>query len=82
MQWKSFFGTENKSIQISCETFGQHINSHFNDIIKTVESGVAPIPTQDFQLSRYACYLITLNHIIFFYQNDNIRLAGKGGKYS
>lgn len=36
-------------------------NSHFNDVIKMVESGIAPVPTQDFKLSRYACYLIAQN---------------------
>jgi DNA-damage-inducible protein D len=58
--WQNFEKVIKKA-QISCETFGQQVNSHFNDIIKMVESGVAPVPIQDYKLSRYACYLIAQN---------------------
>ena len=59
-KWDNFKNVIEKA-QTSCETFGQPIDSHFNDVIKMVESGVAPVPTQDFQLTRYACYLIAQN---------------------
>ena len=59
-EWRSFEKVVKKA-QISCETFEQPIDCHFVDITKMVEGGVAPVPIQDFQLTRYACYLIAQN---------------------
>lgn len=58
--WQNFQKVIEKA-KISCNTFGQLVDSHFNDFIKMVESGVAPVPIQDFKLTRYACYLIAQN---------------------
>lgn len=59
-EWRSFEKVVKKA-QIACETFEQPIDCHFVDITKMVEGGVAPVPIQDFQLTRYACYLIAQN---------------------
>lgn len=47
--------------KIACENFGQQVNYHFAEVGKMVEGCVAPVQIQDFQLTRYACYLIAQN---------------------
>ena len=59
-EWRSFENVIKKA-QIACKTFEQPADCHFVDITKMVEGGVAPVPIQDFQLTRYACYLIAQN---------------------
>jgi DNA-damage-inducible protein D len=47
---------------ISCEVSGNTASDHFNDIIKMVEIGSGAKREQvDYELSRYACYLIVQN---------------------
>ncbi len=59
-EWRNFERVINKA-KLSCEQFEQPIDAHFVDVNKMVKSGVAPIPVQDYKLSRYACYLIAQN---------------------
>jgi DNA-damage-inducible protein D len=58
--WQNFEQVIEKA-KTACEGFGQAIDSHFNDVIKMVKSGVAPKPSKDLKLTRYACYLIAQN---------------------
>ncbi len=58
--WQNFEQVIEKA-KIACEGFGQKVEDHFNDVIKMVKSGVAPKPTKDLKLNRYACYLIAQN---------------------
>lgn len=59
-KWDNFKNVIEKA-KIACENFGQQVNSHFAEVGKMVEGGVAPVQIQDFQLTRYACYLIAQN---------------------
>lgn len=58
--WQNFEEVVNKA-KVSCVTSGALENSHFTDVSKMVESGVAPVPKKDVMLTRYACYLIAQN---------------------
>ena len=58
--WQNFEQVIAKA-KTACEGFGQAVDSHFNDVIKMVKSGVAPKPSKDLKLTRYACYLIAQN---------------------
>lgn len=59
-EWRNFSKVIDKAKE-SCKKAGNVENSHFVDINKMVESGVADIPVKDIKLSRYACYLIVQN---------------------
>ena len=59
-EWRNFSKVIDKA-KISCKTSGEVENSHFVDVSKMVESGVADIPVRDIRLTRYACYLIAQN---------------------
>lgn len=59
-EWRNFSKVIDKA-KVSCKTSGEVETSHFVDINKMVESGVADIPVRDIKLSRYACYLIAQN---------------------
>jgi DNA-damage-inducible protein D len=59
--WQKF----QKSIsdaQIACERSGQAVSDHFNLQVKMIAAGKgAKRKTEDYHLSRYACYLIIQN---------------------
>lgn len=59
-EWRNFSKVIDKA-RVSCKTSGEVETSHFVDVNKMVESGVADIPVRDIKLSRYACYLIAQN---------------------
>ena len=59
-KWQNFEKVIDKAKE-ACENSGNVEISHFTDVSKMVESGVADIPVRDIQLSRYACYLIAQN---------------------
>lgn len=60
-EWRNFSKTISKAIE-ACAKSGNNVNDHFVEINKTI-----PMPKgahkgiQDYQLSRYACYLIVMN---------------------
>jgi DNA-damage-inducible protein D len=59
--WQNFTTALNKAI-ISCEVSGYATSDHFNEVIKMIEIGKGAERKQvDYQLSRYACYLIVQN---------------------
>ena len=59
-RWENFYEAIKRAI-ISCETNKTPVESHFREVTKMVKSGVAEKPIKDFQLTRYACYLIAQN---------------------
>ena len=60
-KWSNFENVIDRA-KTSCQTFGKPVNSHFADIGKLVDNGgVAPQIIKDYQLTRYACYLIAQN---------------------
>lgn len=59
-EWRNFSKVIDKAKE-SCVRSGNIEISHFVDVNKMVESGVADIPVRDIMLSRYACYLIAQN---------------------
>lgn len=59
-QWRNF---ENviKRAMIACENSGHSILDDFAEVSKIVEAGATSKPKKDYELSRYACYLIVQN---------------------
>ncbi len=61
-KWDNFKNVINKALQ-SCEASDIVVSSHFREVIPDAGNnpeGRRPIPN-DFQLTRYACYLIAQN---------------------
>jgi DNA-damage-inducible protein D len=59
--WQKFEAVVEKA-QKACKTSGYEVADHFNQMVKMVDIGSgAQRPTKDYQLSRYACYLIVQN---------------------
>lgn len=51
-----------QSFQVSDLTKDYNINDHFNQVVKTIITGKgAPKKVNDYQLSKYACYLVAQN---------------------
>lgn len=59
-QWRNFSRVIDKAM-LACKTSGFNVLDHFADASKIVEAGAAKKPILDYQLSRYACYLIMQN---------------------
>lgn len=59
-KWQNFENVIQKAKE-ACIKAGNVEISHFTDVSKMVEGGVADIPVRDIKLSRYACYLIVQN---------------------
>lgn len=59
-RWENFINAINKAIS-SCNTSNVPIDNHFRDVTKIVKAGISTKPISDYQLTRYACYLIAQN---------------------
>ena len=46
---------------IACENSGHSVSDDFPEVRKIVEAGATIKPKKDYELSRYACYLIVQN---------------------
>ena len=46
---------------IVCENSGHSVSDDFPEVRKIVEAGATSKPKKDYELSRYACYLIVQN---------------------
>lgn len=46
---------------IACENSGHRVSDDFAEVSKIVEAGITSKPTRDYELSRYACYLVVQN---------------------
>ncbi len=59
--WQRFADVIRRAMS-ACETSGQEISDHFNEVVKMVPIGSGAQRKQvDYQLSRYACYLVVQN---------------------
>lgn len=59
-EWRNFSKVIDRAIN-ACENSGNAVADHFVEINKIVEAGATSKPIDDYQLSRYACYLIVQN---------------------
>jgi DNA-damage-inducible protein D len=59
-QWRNFQSVIKRAM-IACENSGHNILDDFAEVSKIVEAGATKKPIQDYELSRYACYLIVQN---------------------
>ncbi len=59
-KWENFSKVINRAM-IACENSGHTIVYDFPEVRKIVEAGVTKKPILDYELSRYACYLIVQN---------------------
>jgi hypothetical protein len=61
---KIFFSDANLTrplAAIACNNSGHEVAHNFPEARKIVNTGVSTKPLKDYELSRYACYLIVLN---------------------
>ncbi|GLC78176.1 DNA damage-inducible protein D [Lacrimispora brassicae] len=59
-EWRNFLNVIYKA-QTACENSGNVVSDHFVEVNKIVSAGATTKPVEDFELSRYACYLIVQN---------------------
>ncbi|MDR1272586.1 MAG: DNA damage-inducible protein D [Clostridiales Family XIII bacterium] len=59
-EWRNFTKVINKAI-IACDTSGRDVACDFVDVNKIVKAGATSKEIKDYELSRYACYLIVQN---------------------
>lgn len=59
-EWRNFSKVIDKAIT-SCENSENAVSDHFVEVNKIVDAGVTSKPVEDYELSRYACYLIVQN---------------------
>ena len=59
-QWRNFSKVIGRAI-IACENSGHSVSNDFAEVSKIVEAGATSKPKKDYELSRYACYLIVQN---------------------
>lgn len=59
-EWRNFQKALSRAM-IACENSGHSVSDDFVEVNKIVEAGAATKPIKDYELSRYACYLIVQN---------------------
>ena len=59
-KWENFQRVIKRAM-IACENAGRSISDDFPEVRKIVEAGATSKPKTDYELSRYACYLIVQN---------------------
>ena len=57
--WQRFQHTIEQAKK-ACQESGEAVADHFNLDVKIVKAGATTKPREDYQLSRYACYLVVL----------------------
>lgn len=50
-----------KRAMIACENSGHLVEDDFPEVRKIVDAGITSKPVKDYELTRYACYLIVQN---------------------
>ena len=60
IKWENFTKVIDKAM-IACKNSGHDTTSDFPEVRKIVEAGATSKPKKDYELSRYACYLIVQN---------------------
>ena len=59
-QWRNFQNVLKRAM-IACENSGHIASDDFAEVSKIVDAGIRSKPVLDYELSRYACYLIVQN---------------------
>lgn len=59
-QWRNFSKVIGRAM-IACENSGHSVLDDFAEVSKIVDAGATSKPIKDYELSRYACYLIVQN---------------------
>ena len=59
-KWENFYKVIKRAM-IACENSGHQIEGDFPEVRKIVEAGATNKPVKDYELTRYACYLIVQN---------------------
>ncbi len=59
-QWRNFNNVIHRAM-IACENSGHSVIDDFAEVSKIVKAGATSKPMKDYDLSRYACYLIVQN---------------------
>ena len=59
-QWRNFSKVIGRAV-IACENSGHSVLDDFAEVSKIVNAGATSKPVKDYELSRYACYLIVQN---------------------
>lgn len=60
VKWENFSKVIKRAM-IACENSGHSIEHDFPEVRKIVEAGATSKPKKDYELTRYACYLIVQN---------------------
>lgn len=59
-QWRNFQKVIHRAM-VACENSGHDSSSDFAEVSKIVDAGATSKPVLDYELTRYACYLIVQN---------------------
>ena len=59
-KWENFHKVIKRAM-IACENSGHDITCDFPEVRKIVKAGATEKPVLDYELTRYACYLIVQN---------------------
>jgi len=59
-KWENFHKVIKRAM-LACENSGRSIVDDFPEVRKIVEAGATSKPVKDYELTRYACYLIVQN---------------------
>ena len=59
-KWENFSKVIDRA-KLACKNSGFEIDDHFPEVRKIVEAGATQKKVSDYELSRYACYLIVQN---------------------
>ncbi len=59
-KWENFQNVIKRAM-IACENSGHSVEDDFPEIRKIVDAGITSKPVKDYELTRYACYLIVQN---------------------
>lgn len=59
-KWENFQNVIKRAM-IACENSGHWVEDDFPEVRKIVDAGIASKPVKDYELTRYACYLIVQN---------------------
>lgn len=60
VQWRNFAKVIDRA-KLACKNSGRNIDDDFAEVSKIVEAGATQKKVTDYELSRYACYLIVQN---------------------
>ena len=59
-KWENFQNVIKRAM-IACENSGHSVGNDFPEVRKIVDAGITSKPVKDYELTRYACYLIVQN---------------------